>query len=61
MTAKYLTGEERDRVAAEAARLYTEDGLSIREVAERIGRSQTGARNLLEHARVTFRSKGRNR
>lgn len=52
-----LTGQARDKVRAEAARLY-ETGMSVDAVAEAIGRSHGSTHTLLHEAGVTMRRRG---
>lgn len=52
-----LTGQARDKVRAEAARLY-DAGMTVDAVAEAIGRSHGGTHALLVEAGVTFRKRG---
>lgn len=52
-----LTGDARDKVRAEAARLY-DTGLPIDAVAEAIGRSHGSTHTLLHEAGVQMRKRG---
>ncbi|PWI09753.1 hypothetical protein DIZ27_14550 [Streptomyces sp. NWU339] len=52
-------GEERASLAADFARLYEDEQLSIRAIQARTGYSYTGIRTLLIEARVTFREPAR--
>ena len=52
-----LTGQARDKVRAEAARLY-DTGMTIDAVAEAIGRSHGGTHTLLHEAGVQMRRRG---
>lgn len=56
----HLTGPDRKRAAKQAADLY-DRGASVREVADRIGRSYGFAHKLLLEAGVTLRSRGGSR
>lgn len=52
-----LTGQAREKVRAEAARLYGQ-GATIRSVAQQLDRSYGGTRVLLLEAGVTLRARG---
>ena len=52
-----LTGAARDKVRAEAARLYA-TGMTVDAVAEAIGRSKGNTLTLLHEAGVTMRKRG---
>lgn len=52
-----LTGAARDKVRAEAARLY-DTGLTVDAVADKIGRSKGNTLTLLHEAGVTMRKRG---
>lgn len=54
-----LTGQARDKVRAEAARLY-ETGMTVDAVANAIGRSHGGTHTLLHEAGVQMRKRGGN-
>ncbi|MEU9791097.1 helix-turn-helix domain-containing protein [Streptomyces sparsogenes] len=54
---KHITPEVRDEIAALFKSEY-EEGKSIRRLAEECGRSFGFVHRLLEHAGVTFRSRG---
>lgn len=52
-----LTGQARDKVRAEAARLY-ETGMTVDSVANAIGRSKGNTLTLLHEAGVQMRGRG---
>ncbi|MDX2550173.1 helix-turn-helix domain-containing protein [Streptomyces stelliscabiei] len=52
-----LTGQAREKVRAEAARLY-ETGMTVDAVAAAIGRSHGGTHTLLHEAGVQMRKRG---
>jgi predicted transcriptional regulator len=52
-----VTGEERDRVAADLAKKY-ERGASIRSLAEQTGRSYGFVHRILTEAGVSLRGRG---
>lgn len=53
-----VTGERREALSREMARLYGEGSMSIREVAERFGRSYGATHAMLRESGVVLRPQG---
>jgi predicted transcriptional regulator len=54
-----VLGDERVQLSERLAALYQDEHLSIRQIAERTGRSYGAVYQLLTEAEVTFRPRGR--
>lgn len=53
-----VVGDQREQMGAQMARVYDGEGASVREIAERFGRSYGAAHRMLAEAGVTFRPRG---
>lgn len=53
-----VTGTDRDSLQQRVAQMYEKDELSIREIADQVGRSYGATHRLLRDAGVTFRPRG---